>query len=87
MSNNVLSHPKALSSTVTLKVDHKGICIEKLEVRTDLPLFPDDEGFDKKRYNELLNEIRTWTASSPSREAHITRLARAADLDTGSVFG
>jgi len=87
MSKNVLSHPNGLSSQVTLKVDHKGVRIEHLEVKTDLPLFPDDDGFDKKRFNELLNEIGTWTATDPSREAHITRLARASDLDTGSVFG
>jgi hypothetical protein len=73
LDQNEISGPDIFSAKRTVGLNDKGVVTTIMVVLTELPLFPDDEGFDQQKLNKLLVAVGAWQEKNYPIQAHIFR--------------
>ena len=69
-----LSCPYVKSAVLKVGLNSEGVAWPVLSVETELPIFPDQDGFDAKAYNSLLTAVGIWQAANRDKHAYIIRV-------------
>lgn len=73
MPNDEIAGPDIVSARKRVGLNDKGVLTTVMEVVTELPLFPDDPGFDQRKLNKLLSTVGAWQARNFPIQVHIYR--------------
>lgn len=77
-NQNVIEHPRIITSHTAIRINHGKAVTRLLMVRTDVALRPKDPNFDKEAYHDLLDTVGRYQDDHGTDEVHIEQVARPA---------